>query len=154
MLRVSFLFLVLLPAAFSFADDPQPKNSLSTDEVAKLIDRIELLEKRIRELEQQSARPNLAYVPQHQPYSTLQPAAPRNQPYIPNTNSPSNHYQPAFGYSAPYAPQSVPQSAPQYQPNPQNAVPDSWKPFNFNGMQYYIIPIDEADRLNRLQGNG
>lgn len=49
MLRVSFLFLVLLPAAaFSFADEPRPQNTPSADEIAKLIERIELLEKRIR----------------------------------------------------------------------------------------------------------
>ena len=116
MLRHFVLLLVLLPMTAVVADDTTPTKSTSPDEMAKLIDRIDQLEKRIKELERQASRPpDVTVVPQYVPTS---PAVPYQPPYQPN-----------------------------------KTVPDSWKPFNFNGMQYYIIPVDEADRMNRPQSN-
>lgn len=155
MLKHFVLLLTLLQMPVVFADETSQEKSTSPDEMAKLIDRIDQLEKRIKELERQVSRPQtVTVVPQYQPYN-----APPNQPYIPNANLPPTYYQPAPGYQpvpgtpTPYVPQTPPAVPypPQYQPN--KTVPNSWKPFNFNGMQYYIIPVDEADRMNRPQTN-
>ncbi len=146
MLRVSVLLLVLLQVQATFADAPPPTISPTSDEIAKLVDRIEQLEKRIKELERQGARPpSVTVVPQYQPYIAPQFNPPQNQPYIPNKNSPPNNYQPA---PTPHVPQTTP-SIPYQRFRTNRAVPESWKPFNFNGMQYYIIPVAEADRLIR-----
>lgn len=141
MLRHYAILLALLYVPVAFADETAPTQTTSPDEIAKLIDQIDQLEKRVKELERQISRPQtVTVVPQYQPHS-----APPNQPYIPNTNSPPTHYQPT---PAPYTPQMTP--GVPYHPRNQS-VPDSWKPFNFNGMQYYIIPVDEAERMNRPQ---
>ena len=149
MLKHVVLLLALLQMPVGFADETSQVKSTSPDEIAKLIDRIDQLEKRIKELERQVSRPQtVTVVPQYQTYN-----APPNQPYIPNANLPPTYYQPVPGAPTPYVPQTTPAVPyqPQYQPN--KTVPDSWKPFNFNGMQYYIIPVDEADRMNRPQAN-
>ena len=155
MLKHVVLLLALLQMPVVFADETSQEKSKSPDEMAKLIDRIDQLEKRIKELERQVSRPQtVTVVPQYQPYN-----APPNQPYIPNANLPPTYYQPVPGYEpvpgtpSPYVPQTPPAVPypPQYQPN--KTVPDSWKPFNFNGMQYYIIPVDEAVRMSHPQTN-
>jgi len=137
MLRVSLLLFVLLQLQTTFADEPAQTKTSSPDEIAKLIDRIDQLENRIKELEQQTAKPSSAtIVPQYQPNTNF----PRT--YQTGTGSPKNYKAPVYP-SSPYQP-----------PFPQNkAVPESWRPFNFNGMQYYIIPVVEAARLNRPQEN-
>ncbi len=136
MLRYFVLLLALLQMQATFADETTPTKSTSPDDIAKLIDRIDQLEKRIKELERQASRPQtVTVVPQYPAYYQQAPSSPT--PYVPQT-IPASPYQ-----ASPYQP--------PYQPN--RTVPDSWKPFNFNGMQYYIIPVDEADRMNRPQSN-
>lgn len=149
MLRQVFLVLALLQMPAVSADETVPTKPTLPDEITKLIDRIDQLEKRIKELERQASKPQSGtVVPQYQPHSALP-----NQPYIPNANLPLAYYQQAPGSPTPYIPQTPP-ALPYQQPYPPNKnVPDSWTPFNFNGMQYYIIPIDEAERMKRPQGN-
>lgn len=149
MLRHFVLVIALLQMSVVFADETSQTKSTSPDEMSKLIDRIEQLEKRIKELEQQVSRSQtVTTVPQYQQYS-----APLNQPYIPNTSLPPTYYQPAPGLPTPYVPQTTPSGPYHLQYPPNKTLPNSWKPFNFNGMQYYIIPVDEAERMNRSQGN-
>jgi cell division protein FtsB len=149
MLRITLLLFVLLQLQTTFADEPAQIKITSPDEITKLIDRIDQLENRIKELERQIAKSSgQTNVPQYQSNIAPQYTAPPNQPYTPNPNSPPT-YQPVPGPPIYHNPTSR-----YLPPNPQNkAVPESWKPFNFNGMQYYIIPVDEAARLNRPQGN-
>jgi hypothetical protein len=145
MLRLFVLLLALLPIPAVLTDDTAPSKSASSDEIAKLIDRIDQLEKRIKEMERQAARPQTA--PVTPPYYL----SPPTQAYIPNTNPPQGYSPQAPAY--PYAPQATPAVPYQMPPTYNKTVPDSWKPFNFNGMQYYIIPVDEAERMGRPQGN-
>jgi hypothetical protein len=151
MQRVSLLLFLLLSHLVqlqtAFADEPLQTKPSSTDEIAKLIDRIDQLENRIKELEKQIAKPSSpSIVPLNQSGGTAQYYAPQNQPYIPNPNAPPTY--------PPVPPTPSVNPLHRYRPpSPQNKVPESWKPFNFNGMQYYIVPVDEAARLNRPQGN-
>jgi hypothetical protein len=150
MLRITLLLFVFLQLQTTFADEPVQTKVTSPDEIAKLIDRIDQLENRIKELERQIAKPlGQTNVPQYQSDIVPQYSAQLNQRFVPNSNAQPT-YQPVPGSSMPY----YNPGSPYLPPNPQHkAVPESWKPFNFNGMQYYIIPVDEAARLNRPQGN-
>ncbi len=142
MLKHSLLVVACCMAQITFADD----NRLTSDENAKFNARIEQLEKRIEELERQNARqPSVTVVPQYHPYHAPQYLVPRSQPNTPN--------YPDYGPRPLYLPRT-PLSV-RYQPqNLQNdAVPGTWKPFDFNGVRYYIIPVDEAQRINRLNQN-
>ena len=149
MLRHTLFVVACCITQMTFAGENRPTD----DEIAKLTARIEQLEKRIVELERQNAgQPSVTLAPQYQPYHAPQYPTPRPQPYIPNTN-------PTPNYNSPYTqpPQYVPQTPPAvpYQPQrvPNEAVPETWKPFDFNGMRYYIIPLDEAQRINPLNQN-
>jgi hypothetical protein len=135
-----------------FAGEDIPTND-QTSVIAKLTARIELLEQRIEKLEQQNFRqPRIAVVPQHRPYHAPQCPGPRSQPYIPNANPTPNYNEPN-GRLPQYVPQTPPAVPFQLQNPPNNTVPDSWKPFDFNGRRYYIIPVDEAQRINPLNQN-
>lgn len=151
MLRITLLLLVFLELQTTFADEPVQTKITSSDEIAKLIDRIDQLENRIKELERQIAKPlGQTNVSQYQYPSNIAPqsSAQLIQPYLPNANAQPT-YQPAPGSSMPYYKPGAPYLPPDRQ---HKAVPESWKPLNFNGMQYYIIPVDEAARLNHPQG--
>ena len=146
MQKLSLVLILLALTHPALADDPTPTTSTTLKDVAKLIERIEELKNRVKELERNSVRPStLTVVPQYQPYAPPQ----QTQPTIPNTISPPTYYVPAPFGAVPY-PQPLNPAAP-YQPPIQKGkkVPESWKPFNFNGAEYYIIPIEEAARLNR-----
>jgi hypothetical protein len=139
-------YVILLLASFCvtemFADDPPPANPQPVDEVAKLMDRISQLEARIKTLEERAKSTQAPVIVPQQPLN-----APPNQQWKPNTIPPSGTYPPPAYPSNPWTPPVMPPSPFQPQPPWNNSVPDSWKPFNFNGGQYYIIPLDEAERL-------
>ncbi len=143
---------------------PQEPNN---QDASALVDRIEQLEKRIRELERQ-----LTQQPGRGAWGTL-PSHPSLPPPVPPQANPQHPIPPQFPQQL-YPPSQYPPSQrppewsappvtpyPYYQPGPPPSVPampaapkgqdvpDSWKPFDFNGQQYYIIPIDEAMRLVR-----
>jgi hypothetical protein len=148
MLRFFALVLVVFQMPVVFADETPLEKSKPKDEIARLLDRIDQLEMRVKELERQSSVPQVVGPP-HQPY-------PNNAPYKPNTGYPNGTFR------SPYTPNQNP-PYPNYFPSPvapgarsnqQNkSVPQSWRPFNFNGMEYYIIPVDEAERMSYPPNN-
>ncbi len=144
MLRPLVLGLLLLQSPTLLAQDNSNPKSPSKDRVAKLLARIEQLENRVQELERRATSPPAASpVPQYQPYAP----PPNQQPHVPKiAPAPKNQFPTPMPYMPYFAPQ-IPYSPPSSQ---NKAVPDTWKPFNFNGQQYYIIPLTEAEELSPL----
>ena len=138
MFRTSLLIVVLLYPCSLFAGEPEPANLSPVDHATGLVARIEELERRVRELERHVTEspfgsPYESTVPL-QAYPAPQPQTSPHQPTQPKQD-PRTHYPPT---------QTIPNTP--FQP-PQPTVPESWKPFEFNGMRFYIIPVAEAERI-------
>ena len=118
----------------------------------KLLARIEILEKRIARLESAIWQRN-----------AVPPSTPQRAPYrAPNTTEDPRAYQqlpnpPLPGLSVPPrrtapVPNAIPR--PQYVPTkpvPPTHVPKDWQPFEFNGQQYYIVPIKQINQAMSMR---
>jgi uncharacterized coiled-coil protein SlyX len=40
---------------------------------------------------------------------------------------------------------------PEPNPKPKNPIPHDWKPFNFNGQRYYIVPLNQSQLSPAVQ---
>ena len=114
--------LGMLSVFAAYAAEPAPERDLAKEN-AELQAKVEKLQKRVRELEAELARRSFVL-----PTPPI-PALPPTQPspfYIPNP----------FATPKPKSP-SVP-----IVPSPQ-WVPGGWQEREFNGLHYYLIPLQE-----------
>lgn len=151
--RLPVLFAIMICCHSAAADDPASNPSSANDEIARLLERIERLEKRVQELEGQSrSTPGATEAPQNQPYvpTVNPPYYSPNHPYI--QNIPTRPQQVAPQVPRPLLPPSFSPPIQHFSPvEPNETVPKSWQPFNFNGQRYYVIPVNETERLLQRQ---
>ena len=148
--RLPVLFAIMICCHSAAADDPASNPSSANDEIARLLERIERLEKRVQELKGQSrSTPGATEAPQNRPY-----VPPYNSPQYPPYNT-----QPSIPITIPTQPQPYPPNSrppikhiPSARPNA--TVPKSWQPFKFNGQMFYIVPCDEASCLGEKEQTG
>ena len=123
----------------------------------KLLARIETLEKRIARLESAIQHRNAVPppTPQWAPYRAPNTAEdPRAYQQLPNPPLPNPPLPGPPNLYSPVPPRRtmpllnaipVPQAVPS-KLAPPTQVPKDWQPFEFNGQQYYIVPIKQINR--------
>ena len=122
MIRAAIV-IVLIACGYSLsADDSARQPETNPKDIARLLERIKDLEQRV---------------------SRLEAAAKQTTPIVPLPQSPQ-YQAPRVYPPAPYSQTPAPNATPIPPAAPDSNVPKTWQPFYFNGLWYYIIPLDEA----------
>lgn len=128
------LVVTVLSGASLFADDKDrsPSQSPNTDRITALLQRIEVLERRVATLERQSSPPPPQYPAANRSVSPIAPQVQQGHPYLP----------PQRPLPSAYRPSDTPalQNAP-----PINPPDPRWQKLEVNGHTFYIVPAAQAE---------
>lgn len=169
--------IIFTACGLVIADDPKPSRDAKIDKLLKRIDQLEQRVKELEKRPTAIPTPPSPYYQPPVPYQQMPNAGPpgARENEVPTNNSPGqsgtneNSFQPngsAPTYQRPHpAPYAVPHGAPygthpypqtrtdlypvpnDYNKSKRKDIPDSWSPFQFNGQEYYIIPLGEAKAM-------
>ncbi len=128
------LIVAVLSSASLFADDKDrsPSQSPNTDRITALLQRIEVLERRVAMLEKQSSPPPPQYPAANRSASPVAPQVHPRHPYLPAQRPLPDAYRPSDSPALQNAP-------------PINTPDPRWQKLEVNGHTFYVVPAAQAE---------